>query len=125
MSGALMLLSYAGRKTGKRYTIPVGYFPWAPGEVMSFSSARWRANLRNGVAVTLLLKGRQVQAVPTVIEARDAVIVTLEEFIERLGLHAARRLPVGLPHDRVPTHQDLLAVPQSIAFIHFQIISPP
>src|SRR5258708_99743 len=119
-----MLLTYTGRKTGKSYTTPMGYFVWAPGEVISFSSAGWRVNLRDGAPVTLLLNGRKVSATPKVIEVRDEVLATLEEFIARLRLRAARRLPVGLPRDRVPTQQDLLAAPWGIAFIVFRSTPP-
>ena len=61
-----MLLTYIGRKTGKQYTIPIGYFVWEEGELLSFSSARWWTNLSSSPPVTLLLKGSRVQAVPTV-----------------------------------------------------------
>ena len=116
-----MLLTYTGCKTGKQYTIPIGYFVWGQGELMSFSSARWWTNLRSSKSVWLLLKGRRVQAVPTVIEEREAVIDTLEEFIKRLGPRAARRLPIGLPRDREPTRDDLRNVPQGIALVHFKL----
>ncbi len=121
LSGTLMLVTYMGSKTGKQYTIPIGYFAWGQGELMSFSSARWWTNLRSSPPVTLLLKGRRVQAIPTVIEQREAVIDTLEEFIKRLGSRAARRLPIGLPRDREPTRTDLRNVPRGIALIHFQL----
>jgi hypothetical protein len=121
LSGVLMLLTFAGRTTCKRYVIPIGYFPWAPGEVISFSSATWRKNLRSGAPVLLLLRGRQVPATPTVIDERDAVIDTVEEFIKRRGLRTARRLPVGLPRDHIPTRQDLRGVPPNSAFIRFHI----
>ena len=121
LSGTLMLITYTGRKTGKQYTIPIGYFVWGEGELMSFSSARWWTNLRGGTPVTLLLKGRRVQAVPTVIEKREAVIDTLEEFIKRLGPRAARRLPIGLPRYRESTRDDLRNVPRGIALVHFQL----
>lgn len=121
LSGILMLLTYTGCKTGKQYTIPIGYFVWGQGELMSFSSARWWTNLRSSPPVWMLLKGRRMQAVPTVIEEREAVIDTLEEFIKRLGPRAARRLPIGLLRDREPTGDDLLNVPQGIALIHFRI----
>ena len=121
LSGTLMLITYTGRKTGKQYTIPIGYFAWGEGELMSFSSARWWTNLRGGTPVTLLLKGRRVQAVPTVIEKREAVIDTLEEFIKRLGPRAARRLPIGLPRYRESTRDDLRNVPRGIALVHFQL----
>ena len=122
LDGMLVLLTYTGRKTGRQYTIPIGYFAWEEGELMSFSSARWWTNLRSNPPVTLLLKGHRVQAIPTVIEEHEAVIDTLEEFIKRLGPRAARRLPIGLPRDREPTRDDLRNVPRGIALIHFRIV---
>ena len=121
LDGTLVLLTYTGRKTGRQYTIPIGYFAWEEGELMSFSSACWWTNLRSKLPVTLLLRGRRVRAVPTVIEERDAVINTLEEFIKRLGPRVARRLPIGLPRDREPTRDDLRDVPRGIARVHFQL----
>ena len=122
LSGTLMLVAYKGRKTGKLYTIPIGYFVWGQGELISFSSARWWINLRSSPSVALLLKGHRVQAIPTVIEQREVVIDTLDEFIKRLGSQAARRLPIGLPRDREPTRDDLCNVPRGIALIHFRIV---
>ena len=121
LDGTLMLLTYTGCKTGKQYTIPIGYFVWGQGELMSFSSARWWTNLRSSKSVWLLLKGRRVQAVPTVIEEWEAVIDTLEEFIKRLGPRTARHLPIGLPRDREPTRDDLRNVPRGIALVHFRL----
>ena len=80
-----MLLTYTSRKTGTPYTIPIGYFVWDTDELMAFSSARWWTNVRDGTPVTLLLQGQQVEAIPTAIHERGAVIKTLEKFIERLG----------------------------------------
>jgi len=71
--------------------------------------------------VTLLLKRQRLRAVPTVIHEREAVISTLEEFIRRLGLPTARKLPVGLPADRAPTQAELRAIPPNATFVHFKI----
>jgi hypothetical protein len=121
LSEMLMLLSYTGRKSGRAYTIPIGYFVWGTDELMAFSSARWWTNLHDGTPVTLLLKGQQLEAVPKVIHEREAVIGTLEEFITRLGLATARKLPIGLPADREPTQTDLRAIPPNCTFVHFKI----
>jgi hypothetical protein len=121
LSGMLMLLSYRGHKSGTVYTIPIGYFVWDADELMAFTSARWWINLRGGTPVTLLLKRQRLQAVPTVIHEREAVISTLEEFIGRLGLATARKLPVGLPADRAPTPSELRAIPPNSTFVHFKI----
>jgi hypothetical protein len=121
LSGMLMLLSYTGRKSGRTYTIPIGYFVWNTDELMAFTSARWWTNLRDGAPATLLLKRQRLQAVPTVIHEREAVIGTLEEFITRLSLATARKLPIGLPADRAPTQPELRAMSPSGTFVHFKI----
>lgn len=121
-SGLLMLITYTGRQTGTAHTIPIGYFQWDENELMSTSAARWWTNLRDGRPVTLLVRGQRIEAIPTVIEEREAVIQTVEEFIERVGLAAARRIPLGLPTDRAPTREDLRAIPSDRAFIHFKVV---
>jgi len=35
LSRFLMLLTYTGRKSGRRITIPAGYFDWEPGTVLA------------------------------------------------------------------------------------------
>ena len=121
LSGMLMLLSYTGRKSSRTYTIPIGYFDWDADELMAFTSARWWTNLRDGAPVTLLLKGQRLQAVPTVIHEREAVIGTVEDFIKRRGRATARKLPLGLPTDREPTLAELRAIPSNSTFVRFKI----
>src|SRR5207249_9479955 len=58
LSKQVMLLTYTGRKTGKRYTIPVGYT--RDGETLVvFSSRTWRRNLRGDAPVEVRLQGRR------------------------------------------------------------------
>jgi hypothetical protein len=121
VSGFLMLITYNGCRTGREYTIPIGYFRWDDGELISTSGARWWKNLRDGRTVTLLVRGQRAQATPTVIEEREAVIATIEEFIKRVGLTSARRIPLGLPTNREPTREDLEATPTGRAFIRFKL----
>jgi hypothetical protein len=123
MSNMLMLITYKGRKSGKTFTHPIGYFAWDKDELMAFTSARWWVNLLDGKPVTLLLRGQQLEAIPTVIHEREAVINTLEEFVKRLGTKTARRLPIGLPGDREPTRADLEAAPAGIALVRFKLLS--
>src|SRR5690348_4625168 len=121
LSNSLLLLTYQGRTSGKQYTIPIGYFPWATGQVIAFTSARWFVNVREGQPVTLLIKRRSVAAVATVIEERPALLATLAEFGKRLGPATAHRLPVGLPADRPPTHAELEAIPGGVAMVIFTL----
>jgi hypothetical protein len=58
VSGRLMLLDYTGGKTGRRYTFPVGYFPWDGGDVLSSSTGQWPARIRGARAVRVLIRDR-------------------------------------------------------------------
>jgi hypothetical protein len=72
-----MLLTVTGRKTGKRYPMPVSYA--RDGDLIICSTDRTRAdwwkNLRGGATVTLWLCGKEVTGQATVIsEDRQALI---------------------------------------------------
>jgi hypothetical protein len=73
LSNMLMLITYRGRKSGKAFTHPIGYFAWDKDELMAFTSARWWLNVLDGKPVTLLLRGQQIEAIPTPIHEREAV----------------------------------------------------
>ena len=123
MSNMLMLITYKGRKSGKVFTHPIGYFEWDKDELLAFTSARWWVNMLDSKPVMLLLRGQQIAAIPTPIHERAAVINTLEQFVKRLGTKTAQRLPIGLPRNREPTRADLEAAPTDIALVHFKFLS--
>lgn len=57
-----IVITVTGRKSGKRYTIPVSYV--RDGEtllVISQKNRRWWKNLRDGALVTVLLQGHALQ----------------------------------------------------------------
>ncbi len=63
LSNGMMLITVTGRKTGKKYTLPVGYyrengFLW----VITSRDRTWWKNLRGGAEVSLLLKRKPVTA---------------------------------------------------------------
>lgn len=55
MSDSLLLLTYTGRKSGKRYTIPVSYRREGD-EVTVFTNHRWWKNLKGGAPVQVEIK---------------------------------------------------------------------
>ena len=69
LSGQLMLLEYTRRVSGQTYAIPIGYFAWDGGSILSISGSRWWKNLRDGRPVLLLVRGVRHTAVPVVIES--------------------------------------------------------
>jgi hypothetical protein len=118
-----MLLSYAGRSSGRSYTIPVGYARWGDDEVVSFSSRRWWVNLRAGRPVTVVLEGRRRVAVPEVVEPLERRAGLIEEMVVRHGPRAARRLFLGLPADRAPSYAEALEAAGRLAVVRFRLES--
>ena len=63
LSNGMMLITITGRKTGKKYTTPVGYYRedgylW----VLTSRDRTWWKNLQGGAQVSLLLKRKPVDA---------------------------------------------------------------
>src|SRR5918995_3309488 len=52
------LLEFDGARTGRHYRVPVGWHD-IDGRPVVFTPARWRVNLRGGVAVTVHHRGRR------------------------------------------------------------------
>ncbi|SEH00263.1 protein of unknown function [Nonomuraea solani] len=122
VSKRLMLLSYTGHKSGRRFTIPIAYFAWDPGTVLAMSSVlTWIPSMRSGPTVQLRIRGRERDAVPAVVEDRGELADLLAKFARRNGSRAARALRLGLPGDRQPTREDLEAASAKTRFVVFHL----
>lgn len=92
MSNALMLLSFQGRKSGKRYTIPVGYLRQGQ-RLYIFSHAGWWKNLP-GQQVTVRLCGRELRGTVRRLEEPSEIAAMVHlaqaqrgaQMVERMGL---------------------------------------
>jgi deazaflavin-dependent oxidoreductase (nitroreductase family) len=57
MSRRLLLITFPGRKSGKRYTTPISYVQHGDTLLLGVGG-RWWKNLRGGVPVQVLLRGK-------------------------------------------------------------------
>jgi deazaflavin-dependent oxidoreductase (nitroreductase family) len=63
VSSSMLVISYTGRKSGKRYEIPVNFV--RAGDdllVTSYRTRTWWRNMLGGAPVTVWLAGKQIQA---------------------------------------------------------------
>jgi len=94
-SGALLLLTYQGRRSGRRRTIPVQYAQDGQTILVVVGSPerkRWWRNLVPGGRVRIRLRGRELDASAEVLTSdRDpaAVAEVLDLYVERFP-HAPR-----------------------------------
>lgn len=72
VSGRLMLLEFAGRRSGRRYAFPVGYVEDG-GELLVGSEKGWVANFRGGQPVSVRLRGERRRGTADPIEEPAAL----------------------------------------------------
>jgi len=63
----LMLLTFTGRKSGRIYRQPVSYVPDGD-TLLTPGGGRWTRNLRPDQPIRIKLRGRDVRAVPEIIQ---------------------------------------------------------
>jgi hypothetical protein len=74
LAGTRLLTVYVvGRKSGKRYSVPMTYTLYE-GDLLICTSSGWGRNLRTGVPVAIRLKGRRRLADVRVLTEEDDVV---------------------------------------------------
>lgn len=112
LSASLLLVSYRGRKTGKRYTLPVGYaqngkqiyiLPGNP------EKKTWWRNLKGGLPLELTLRGQVLQAQGRLLDPQ----AEQAELAHGLGVYLqqtpglAQQMQIRLGADGRPNPDDL------------------
>ena len=85
MSNKYLLLSFTGRKSGKRYTTPVAYLKEGETLLMTTDSPWWK-NLRGtdgaGPPVSVRVKGREYEGIGEVVTDETEVVRVLARFLQ-------------------------------------------
>lgn len=92
MSRRFLILSFNGRKTGRRYHLPVAYFR-RNGEVIMTTDSRWWRNLQGGKPVELRLAGRWLSGTGWAVSEDSAVEPALRDLIASQPSYAG---PAGM-----------------------------
>ena len=107
LDDSVLVLHLTGRKTGRRYDIPVGYLDME-GKLAVVTVARWRVNLRGGADVEVTRNGCLRPMHALLDEDPASVAVSYRAMIDRIGLEKAQRqLGITLPGGRAPTALEL------------------
>jgi hypothetical protein len=104
----LALLEFSGRRSGKRYAVPVGYHE-LDGDVLILTAGTWKVNLRGGAEVELVHDGQARPMRAELIEDADEVARIYSALLERIGFTQAKATRIGLKVlvDRVPTTEEI------------------
>ena len=126
MSRNTVLIGYEGRKTAKRYFVPVNFVRVAgeDGDHLLITSERgrtWWRNLRGGSPVDLRLQGTGLKAMARSLEE----IQEVEEGLKTYFAHApgsARYFNVGLDEGGRPLREEIVRAAQERVIIKVDII---
>lgn len=121
LSRQVLLLSYTGRKSGRRCTLPVGSVRDGDALLVVCQQAelkRWWRNLRGGAPVAVLVRGHALNGRAEVIEEPTAVAAAVEWLIMRLGAkEAGRQLYMGFDVARPPTQAQLAQALKNVVLV--------
>lgn len=82
MSRNLLLLTYTGFSSGRRYTLPLSYVTVDDRLYLCTRSSRWWRSLRDRRPVELRLRGARVTATPIVVDgASEEALCALRAFL--------------------------------------------
>jgi deazaflavin-dependent oxidoreductase (nitroreductase family) len=120
LSNGMMLITVTGRKTGKKYTTPVGYYHeggylW----VITRRKGSWWKNLQSGAQVDLLMKRQPVRAFAVVEQDEQAVAARMPEYLQHIPM-AAKRMEVRM-EDGKPNAEDVARTAKERVFVRLQV----
>ena len=111
LSRQIMLLSFTGRISGQRYTVPVGYVE-TDDALLTRTEARWWRNLRGGASVTVRLRGQTRAGTAELITSLEGMRASYAA-IQRLSPGYGRSLGVAFGPDGQPAIEDIERVRQA------------
>ncbi len=101
VSRKLLVLKYTGRKSGKQYTLPVGYAREG-NTVLIGAAGPWWKNLRDGARVTVLLPGRERTGSAETVTDQAEMAPLYRTLLAQNPTHgrfvSIRREPDGMPN---------------------------
>ncbi|HEY0002325.1 MAG TPA: hypothetical protein VGB74_17880 [Actinoplanes sp.] len=101
----LLTLYVIGRKSGKRYVVPVAYTPHE-GDLLIGTPFAWGRNLRTGTPVEVAFKGRR-RAADVQVVTEEADVVKLYAVIARHNRNFASFNKIGFDAQGEPEPADL------------------
>jgi deazaflavin-dependent oxidoreductase (nitroreductase family) len=121
VSKQILLITFTGCKSGKRYTTPVSYSQEG-NQVYIFTHANWWKNLRHCTSVSLRLRGREVQGVPEpVVEDKAAIAARLCAHLRKVPSDA-KYYGVSFDEGGNPRGEEVEKAVQSVVMIRVLLL---
>lgn len=101
-----MVLNFTGRKSGRRYSVPVSAHR-IDGDLYAIASAGWKANFRDGATAEVLYDGKTTSMRGELIREPAAVADLALRAAESYGADKAQRtMGLKFRDGRIPTLAD-------------------
>jgi deazaflavin-dependent oxidoreductase (nitroreductase family) len=120
LSNGIMLITITGRKSGKTYTTPVGYY--VEGNYMWVITSRerkWWKNLQGGAKVDLLIKRKPVQGFAEIELEEQSVAARMPEYLRHIP-QAAKQMNVRM-EDGKPNQEDISKTAKDRLFVKIKL----
>jgi deazaflavin-dependent oxidoreductase (nitroreductase family) len=122
LSNGMMLITVAGRKTGKKYTTPVGYYRegdhlW----ILTSRDRKWWRNLEGGAKVDLVFRRDPVTAFAELELNQKSVEAHLCAYLRHIP-HAAKALGIRVQNGIANT-EDITRIARERLFVKIRPIT--
>ncbi|HNK63339.1 MAG TPA: nitroreductase/quinone reductase family protein [Anaerolineales bacterium] len=120
LSSGMMLITITGRKSGKKYITPVGYY--REGEFLWVITSRertWWKNLQGGANVELLLRRQPVMAYAEPELELKAVAARMVEYLRHIP-QAASRMGIRMENSQ-PNDDDIARTAKDRLFVRIKL----
>ena len=107
------LLEFTGRRSGRRYRVPVGWYD-ADGRAVVFSPAGWRVNFDGGRDATVRHRGRTHRMTGTLVREPATVAAALQSTVR--GGVSAKQIGIAMPSDHTITAADVVHLDRAAIF---------
>jgi len=120
VSKSVLLITFAGRKSGKTYTTPVSYSQ-SGDQVIIFTHHNWWKNLRGGAPVTVRIRGQELEGwAEPVAEDKQAVADGLAAHLQKVPSDA-KYYGVTFDEQHHPNADEVAQAVQSVVMVRIRL----
>lgn len=119
----ILLLTFTGRKSHKKFTTPVGYRRTGDSTLELYTDSPWYKNLLGGAPVTVAVKGQEHNGWATATDDKDLIVKGAAEHLRRHGLKAAREIGI-MKLNFMPSEDELRVILRDRAKITVELDNP-
>jgi len=105
------LLEFRGRRSGRRYRVPVGWHDLR-GEHLVLTPAAWRVNFRDGAEATVRYRGRRTSMTCTLVASPSEVAQAIDAIID--SGKSPGQIGLRVPPGHTVTADEVVAVDRKV-----------